>query len=82
MVFKKQKPEDLSWKPVVLPPEGQEQGALAGQCWQETKQRHAVGRRALAPAQDAPTRRQRRRSPSGRGVAPSCHRLRLQPPNI
>lgn len=31
MVFKEQKPEHLSWKAMALPPEGQGQGARAGQ---------------------------------------------------
>lgn len=31
MVFKEQKPEHLSWKAMALPPEGQGQGACAGQ---------------------------------------------------
>lgn len=63
MVFQTQRPEHLSWKPIVLPPAGQARGLVQGNTLsrdvaQETKQfsveTQTTKGQMLAPAQDTP----------------------------
>lgn len=85
MQFKNQKPRQFSWKLTVLPPEGQEQGALLCPETLRRKQKSSAGRDKLQrdecwpPAQDTLVPAAAL-EPLGQGVAPGCHHQHLLMP--